>query len=578
MNDYASLSFWGNALQSMAVTCVSDYLVDVLGNYNIAECDGVRDLAAFAVSELQNNRVPTTQDAIDLWQISQCLKKFRYGGAPSPEEMKAGWVQRNAKCGEPLVDEPSWLIEEARKLLVPLGPAYDAVGDTGLGRFGNGKVYEGYTSIARWNALIREASYWWRDPDDVRMWRGSSALSARLSCVPKDMYKLRSITVEPSEATFLQQLTRSRLIAAAARCMDRLSAIPQQAWGAGPEMQQRRCLLGSLTGHLATIDLSDASDSVRWDIVQRIFPKNVLADLEKSRSCYVDVDGTRYRCHMFAGMGNATTFIVESLYFWSLCTALSHWLRDFTPVSVFGDDIVLSRKVAAHPLFNHYLSRLGIVMNMAKSGLSEGPGFREACGVVAYQGETLPLYRIRGYRASNPDELVAMCGLVNTVLCAGDRHASFLRDVFVDVGRRIREDFRPPLLPAQPFTAGIYIVDPSEEVGPWSCRVRWDPNCQHVEVKCRVTHRTGKTVRMRDLTLGEAQGVLAGQLRTPFHDARIGYSTSRSDLILNDPDFQRSEVIGTWVPVYELDREWVELLTQSQSPQPIACQSKQLPR
>jgi hypothetical protein len=552
MEKYASLQFWGDELQKSVSACVSSWVADVLLDYNITTCNGVRDLAARCIDELTNNRIPTTQDATSLWQISQCLKKFRYGGAPSPEEMMAGWVQRNQLCGHDLDDPPEWLIDRASQLLEPLGPAYEL--SEADGRFGNGAVYERWNSIARWNRLI-EAPYDPRDPDDIRWWRESSALSARLCCVPKDMFKLRSITVEPSEATFLQQRTRSRLIAAAARVLDRRSAIPQQLFGAGPEMQRRRALSGSLTGRLATIDLSDASDSVRWDLVQRMFPKNIVADLERSRSPYCDVNGVRHRVHMYAGMGNATTFIVETLYFWSLCTALSTWLRDLTPVSVFGDDIVLSCKSARHPLFLENLAKLGIRVNMEKSGLSEGPGFREACGLAAYCGCELPLLRCRGYRVENPEELVSLCGWVNTALEPDSRYAPFCRLMGLSIGRQLKADLQLPVLPEYPLEAGVYLVDSSEQVGDWSYRARWDIESQHPVVRCKVLRTPCKKVSSRSLTRWECLGVLSGQLRTEFHDAPAGFIARRDNLLVPGKPVLRHE----WVPILSSDASLLDL-------------------
>lgn len=526
MDRFMSLPFWGYALQNCISQSNSGYAADLLRDHDLGTCDGVLGLARFAVSELTNNRVPTTEDAAHLWQISQCLKKFRYGEPLSPEGMMAGWIDRNEGCAAPL-ECPQWVLWEAKRLLAPLGPAYDAVDSDG--RFGNGAVFEGISTLARWNAM-EHFSYNPFAPDDVRDWSQSPYDSCRLCCVPKDMSKLRSITVEPSEATFLQQRTRSRLLLACERVMPLSSAIKQQAWGGGPEMQRSRALLASQTGELATIDLSDASDSVRYDVVCEIFPANIVADLERSRSVYCEVNGTRHRIHMFAGMGNATTFVVESLYFWSLITALTRWLRDFVPVSVFGDDIVMSCKSANHPLFQQYLASLGIKLNKDKSGLSESPGFREACGLTAYRGVELPLLRIPGWRIKNPESLVSMCGWITAALDPVSRYAPFMHQLGVMAGKQLRELTRVPVVPVPLMEPGCYLYDPGDELGGWSYRTRWNSDLQLPEIRCRVLRPIYKRIRSRDVTYWEAQGILHGQVRTAFHDAPLGYRSPKTEL------------------------------------------------
>lgn len=557
-DDYASLGFWGAVLQEAVQECQRDYVVSILRDFDLTTCEGVRDLAQLAVCELRTNRTRDTQDALYLWQISQCLKKFRYGCTASPEEMQQGWVRRNEACKTMVDATPEWVLAEMAKLLSPLDPLFLSAG--GQGRFGNGAVFEKLTVIGRWNR-IAWFPYNVRDPESICEWRDQSSNVARLSCVPKDMFKLRSITVEPAEATFLQQFYRTRLITAAAFGLPYSTAIPQQAWGGGPELQRRRALAGSLDGLTATIDLSDASDSIRYWDVMRVFPPAIGAALERSRTPYVEVGGTRFRCHMYAGMGNATTFIVETLFFWALFTVLSHWVRDFTPVSVFGDDIVIGIKAATHPLVQEILVKMGITVNVAKSGLSTGPGFREACGLVAYQGAELPLLRIQGYRVEKPEELVSLCEFLNDALDPDSRYAPIVRTMAARVATRLVKDIQCPILPLRPVQAGCYIVDPSETVGGWSYRSRWDASRQHSVVKVKVLKpHAGKTVRVRDLTPGEALGVLNGQLHTDFYNSRVGtrgrkYSTFQ----VPGRGFRFEE---KWVTVWGSDSQLSELTRQ----------------
>jgi hypothetical protein len=522
---FSDLSYWGNELQSV-VTKQGGYAEEIVRSCDLSTCDGVKALAEDVIDLLTNNLVPTVYDAGILWQCSQCLKKFRYGGSPSPEAMMQGWVDRNRTAET--IDPPSWVIQGMKQLLAPLNEAW--LSQEANGRFGNGAVYEGLTSIARWNVL-HSFPYNVRDPDDIGDWTDSSCLSSRLCCVPKDMFKLRSITVEPAEATFLQQYYRQHLLMAA-QVLPKSSGIPSQLYGGGPELQRRRCLKGSLIGHLATIDLSDASDSVPWHVVQQVFPPAIVAALERARSPYVEVNGVRHRCHMFAGMGNATTFVVESMYFWALVTVLARSLRDFVPVSVFGDDIILATRTARNPWFQDMVASCGLILNRAKSGLSPCPGFRESCGVAAYLGDELPLLRVQGYRIDKPEELCSLCTLISTCLAPDSRYAPFCKEWMVGVGKALRQVIPVPLLPYPLIREGAWICDPGEQIGEWSYRARWDADSQHPVVKARVPRVAVKRIRLRDLTNGEALGILNGQIHTEFNDAPAGFSSRCSTIRL----------------------------------------------
>lgn len=564
MATYDVVSSWGSLLQESVETCQCDYVVNILRDSDLTTPKGIKDLADYGVACLQNNLVSGVYDAVNLWQATQCLKKFRFGCAATPEEMQQGWLDRNARLDG--LTLPWWIRDGMRELLAPLADAFEAT--EGQGRFGNGAVYEtDWTTVhARWNS-VKSFSYNVRDPYDIAWWNGRSCQTARLSCVPKDMLKLRTITVEPAEATFLQQLTRSRLIDAAARVLPYATAIPAQVFGGGPEVQRRRALKGSLDGSLATIDLSDASDSISIYDVADVFPCNVVAELERARSTYVEYrpdprKGTvRVRSHMYAGMGNATTFIVETLYFWALFTTICRRLRFFTTVSVFGDDIVVPTGAARHPLFREYAEQAHVSLNMAKCGTSDGPGFREACGLAAFNGCELPLLRINGYRLDNPVELVSLCSLVNCCLDPDSRYAPFVRKVGERVGVDLVETLGCPVTPYRLSQEGVYIADPSETIGDWSYRSRWDPILQHPEVRVKVLESGVISRRYRTITPGEATGILHGQLRTTFADAEVGYHSRLHEFRYPNKDDVRLK--HRWVPCWSSDASLTELCSGS---------------
>lgn len=556
---YEDVGLWGSVLQEQGSACEDAYVADIVRMYDLTTATGIKELASHAIRELVNNLCPSAESAKLLWQYSQCLKKFRYGCTVSPSEMMEDWETRDSGVTTSVPREAICILDDVRRLLAPLSQPFDAA--EADGRFGNGAVFEHWFPIERWNQC-EHFPYNICDPDDTRWWSSSLRRTARLACVPKDMFKLRSITVEPAEATFLQHRCRLRLLQAA-QILPRSSGIPQQLWGRGPEVQRRRALEGSLTGRLSTVDLSNASDSIPWAFVNRVFPMNIVAELERARSSYVQVGNHDHELHMFAGMGNATTFVVESLYFWAVCTAIAQRLRDNVPVSVFGDDIVLSTRTANDPLFRYYLDVLGITMNTDKSGTSAQPGFREACGLVAYRGEELPLLRIQGYRVAKPEELVSLCSLISSMVSIDSLYAPFVRGVGIRVGRHLVADINPPLLPYAPSQEGVYVVDPSESIGGWSYRSRWNNLLQTPEVRVRVLKRTTVRKHVRDATPGEVQGILRGQVCTEFAQSGLGYHNAKTVYLIPT---EKVELRPTWVQVPAGDASFPELVRRSECP------------
>lgn len=149
---------------------------------------------------------------------------------------------------------------------------------------------------------------------------------------------------------------------------------------------------------LATVDLKDASDNIAWKHVQQVFPGWVLHLLGNVRSTrFLDPRSCiEHTMHIYAGMGNATTFVVETLFFAAYVRALAwaHNLPRF--VSVFGDDVVCHSEVA-RLLVTETLP--GLVMNAAKSFWGDD-ALREACGIFAYNGEDVTPIRCDGWGSS----------------------------------------------------------------------------------------------------------------------------------------------------------------------------------
>jgi hypothetical protein len=146
-----------------------------------------------------------------------------------------------------------------------------------------------------------------------------------------------------------------------------------------PDINKKLAKQGSIDGCNATIDLSDASDHIHYDLVKQLLPPQVFRTLDLIRSSHFEVNGEVRRFNMISSMGNGFTFSLMTLLLTSL---LDVFLRThktkYIPNrdGVFGDDIILPSEHAAE--FCEVLSAFGLKVNLNKSFLT-GP-FRESCG------------------------------------------------------------------------------------------------------------------------------------------------------------------------------------------------------
>lgn len=157
---------------------------------------------------------------------------------------------------------------------------------------------------------------------------------------------------------------------------------------------------GSLTGGLATFDLSNASDSVTRELVSQMLPVFWHTLLDSVRSPVTIIDGEEHPNHMFSSMGNGFTFELESLLFYVLTRAIAYFRGSRGVVSIYGDDIICPSDIAdvLPSVFNYF----GFQVNLDKSHTEtnsyqlEGEvvgTFRESCGGHYLNGRDItPFY------------------------------------------------------------------------------------------------------------------------------------------------------------------------------------------
>jgi hypothetical protein len=234
----------------------------------------------------------------------------------------------------------------------------------------------------------------------------------RFTTVPKDATKDRGICVEPLGNLWAQlgigRYLKRRLADVGLRvARSRAPDCPIQRMQAaqpltGQEIHQRLAREGSSLGSWATIDLSNASDTVALELVRWVIPPDWFELLYACRSHNTLLDGSWVRLDKFSSMGNGFTFELETLLFASILEATTG-ARTGQDLFVYGDDIVIPGQFGLDAMA--ILRACGFSPNMQKSFLS-GP-FRESCGGDFFSGWHVRPYSANGTLRS-PLEWVAM--------------------------------------------------------------------------------------------------------------------------------------------------------------------------
>ena len=251
---------------------------------------------------------------------------------------------------------------------------------------------------------------------------------SRFSTVPKNNEKDRPINMEPfgnqvvqrQIGLYFKEVIKNEFGIDLDRCAD----------------EHRR----ALSIKIATIDLSNASDSITRTLISKIFPRHVVDVLESSRSPYVHdpVSGDYHSPYKISSMGNGYTF--ELMTYILLCLT-----RTFDcDSSVFGDDIIVKDCVAESVIDS--LKGIGFVPNLSKTAYGTNP-FRESCGANWHSTEGY----ILSVDLTFPRDIVDCIVFYNKVARLSRKYAAFkrlessLRRVVPDAlrGRSSQEEHGP---------------------------------------------------------------------------------------------------------------------------------------
>lgn len=254
---------------------------------------------------------------------------------------------------------------------------------------------------------------------------------ARLSAVPKTYKGPRLITVEATANQYIQQgVLRWLRKTFPAICSNSIDFKRQDLSGS-------MAIEASRDGRLATVDLSAASDRLSLWTVERAFRNpSILEALASCRSSDVeipkDIDplgrGQWVRLKKYAGMGNATTFPVQSYVYWLCCVAAVLYDRGLRAtrenvkqvtgdVRVFGDDLIIP--ATSVPTLAVILDYLQLKVNVSKTHWQGR--FRESCGTDAYDGERVTPFYLRHWQlnADSPTSLQSWVDARNNAYVLG---------------------------------------------------------------------------------------------------------------------------------------------------------------
>jgi len=236
---------------------------------------------------------------------------------------------------------------------------------------------------------------------DVDILEPGSEIPVRVISVPKTLKTPRIIGIEPVAMQYMQQALLPEILA----CLKRVDYLDSMLGFDDQTPNQEMALKGSLTGDLATLDLSEASDRVSNQHVRLLLKghQHLFDAVDACRSRKADVPGHGVtRLAKFASMGSALCFPMEAMVFLtvvligiqnSLNTSLT--LRDIKSlkgsVRIYGDDILIPVDHVESVI--EALHSFGFVVNLNKSFWTGR--FRESCGKEYYAGNDVSIVKVR---------------------------------------------------------------------------------------------------------------------------------------------------------------------------------------
>nr|QDH89418.1 MAG: RNA-dependent RNA polymerase [Leviviridae sp.] len=265
--------------------------------------------------------------------------------------------------------------------------------------------------------------------DGIQFLEPDSELPSRVVSVPKTLKTPRIIAIEPSTVQYVQQGI--------------LEVISEKIHSSflndfiGTKDQtpnQDLALEGSLSGELATLDLSEASDRVSSRLVMALMSRHHLSRdaVFACRSQRASVPGQGIvSLSKFASMGSALCFPFEAMVFLTIIllgiekelghqfTSKREVISFVGRVRVYGDDLIVPVEFVhtVVDLLEHYGARVGRPKSFWNGK------FRESCGKEYYAGQDVSIVKVRRMfplHRQQVDEVVSLVSLRNQMYQFGN--------------------------------------------------------------------------------------------------------------------------------------------------------------
>lgn len=243
-----------------------------------------------------------------------------------------------------------------------------------------------------------------RDPHDVHV--SDFKDPVHVTVVPKTLKTPRVIAIEPTTMVYIQQGIKDYIV----HRLESHELTKGHVNFTDQTVNQKLALANSVTRHLATLDLSEASDRVHNELIKLMFDSNpVLSQclqLCRTESAKMP-DESEFELNKFASMGSALCFPIEALFFFTvlLVARYEHLVAQegtkapsitlglikalSREIFVYGDDLLIPVDEVEQAV--RTLHVYGNVVGLDKSFFCSY--FRESCGVDAYKGRNItPIY------------------------------------------------------------------------------------------------------------------------------------------------------------------------------------------
>lgn len=362
--------------------------------------------------------------------------------------------------------------------------------------------------------------------------------TAKAQAVPKSYKAARIIAMEDSTRQWVEQGIRYWL-------EERIGSSPYAKHMplGNQEVNQRYCFSGAIgSTQYSTIDLSHASDSLSWALVQELFPKDWVLLFREFRSSTMLVDGKVIPCYMAFTSGSALCFVVETIAFFALALSATNRAQAEHVPYVYGDDIIIDNN--AYETCFDVLRLFGFSPNPEKSFTTPSL-YRESCGVEFYgYEETTTVYwprkaiskGVASYESlvDLHNRLYKISWLAHTILIAAIREIAGDHFTMSDVSDLV-EGF--PCDPVSPYKDQKMVLERS-----YSDRAE---NPHYTEASCTVVQRCIGHRQHVDDVFYYTEYLRKGPQYDDALSRLLGVSTSR---ISSNDGYSRREPVFALIP------------------------------